>query len=340
MNPLLSICIPTYNRANRLRVMLQALLPQVVNQASKVEVLISDNASMDRTIDRVDEAKSVHPLRYSRNASNLGAIANILKLTTELARGEFVWVLGDDDLLLPNALSMVLDTLQAQSNLDAIYFNFYCADYAADWPDDAVGGYRGPYGEPANPEFGDRSIAQWHELIRPESSMCTQVYAHVVRRAMWKDYWRERQPRALYSDVYGTYPHTCMLAETMMHGPSYYVGEPVLTVFNGGESWTSLKSELALLRYPELLRLYQKLGLSSARLSDCALPVFQSCEPFLADILRGDASLQSPTIRDYLRANWRFPGAWKALARASQAAGKPWLVSRLLSAAITLRRAA
>src|SRR4030095_6701459 len=102
MTPLLSICIPTYNRAERLRVMLQAVLPQVAAHADKVELWISDNASSDHTPQVVADAHVLGPLQYSRNSSNLGIVGNLITLTSELARGEFVWGLGDDDLLRPN----------------------------------------------------------------------------------------------------------------------------------------------------------------------------------------------------------------------------------------------
>ena len=123
----------------------------------------------------------------------------------------------------------------------------------------------------------------------------------------------------------------------MMHKASYYTGEPVLTVFET-ESWSKHRPVVFLLRYPELLRLYQKQGLPATRVRECARSVFDSCEPFLSALLRGEADPQSPTIGAYLRANWRFPEAWSVLSRASRDAGRPRLLSKFLSATAALRR--
>src|SRR6185295_11152669 len=112
MAPFLSICIPTFNRADRLRVSLQAVVPQVAEHLDEVELWISDNASQDETPVVVEEAKALGDFNYSRNQSNIGLVSNVIKATTELARGEFVWVLGDDDLLRPDAVTRVLEALK------------------------------------------------------------------------------------------------------------------------------------------------------------------------------------------------------------------------------------
>src|SRR5689334_21288350 len=118
--PLLSICVPTYNRADRLRVMLQAVLPQVAEHSPEVELWISDNASSDETAKVIEESKHLGPFNYSRNSTNIGLISNLIKCATELARGEFVWLLGDDDLLCPNGLSHVVRALRENRALQLI----------------------------------------------------------------------------------------------------------------------------------------------------------------------------------------------------------------------------
>jgi glycosyltransferase involved in cell wall biosynthesis len=337
MMPLLSICVPTYNRAERLRVMLQALLPQVAEQPDKIEVWISDNASNDKTVQIVEEARTLAPLYYSRNESNLGVIKNIIKLTNQLAQGEYVWLLGDDDLLLPGALARVLAQIEQHRELDAIYFNFRCSDYPDDWPEQALGGYRGAFKSLANRKVTDEPIDQWHELIDPESSMCTQLYAHVVRRKLWVDYWRGRKLADTNSTLHMTYPHTCMIASYMMRKPTFYVGEPVLNIFDGGQSWNDLQSIIVLLRIPQLLRFYKDLGLPPEKLRQCEQAVFSNCDPLLMKLLNRNVDSDYPSLASYVRTNWRSREAWRALIRAVRASDKPPLVYKLLSLAASLR---
>ena len=96
--------IPTFNRAHRLRVALEALLPQADQLRNKVEVIVSDNASDDDTHSVIDNFRERYAVGYSRNSSNLGPIRNTVRLATELASGRYVWVLGDDDLVAPTAV--------------------------------------------------------------------------------------------------------------------------------------------------------------------------------------------------------------------------------------------
>ena len=66
-----------------------------------VQVCISDNCSTDETEKIVSDAIKVIPIKYKRNTANLGYARNLLKVV-EMADGEFVWVIGDDDLLMPD----------------------------------------------------------------------------------------------------------------------------------------------------------------------------------------------------------------------------------------------
>ena len=74
--PLLSICIPTYNRAEFLKDALDSILRQInENNKDKVEICISDNASEDNTEELVEEyqKKSPIPIIYHKNEKNMGA---------------------------------------------------------------------------------------------------------------------------------------------------------------------------------------------------------------------------------------------------------------------------
>jgi abequosyltransferase len=108
--PLLTIAIPTYNRSEFLRQLLGSLLEQVRNQ-NRVELLISDNASTDGTEELVGEMQHDGTrLIYLRNSQNIGPDANFLQCF-ESASGKYVWIIGDDDLVLPGAVDHVVEHL-------------------------------------------------------------------------------------------------------------------------------------------------------------------------------------------------------------------------------------
>jgi abequosyltransferase len=120
--PLLSIAIPTYNRASLLDLCLTRIIEQLP-ATGEVEVLVSNNASTDDTRAVMARHQAAYPaLRYSENEQNGGPDFNIAK-AFELATGKYAWVFSDDDLLLPGALAYVLPLLRQPANWGLIVLN-------------------------------------------------------------------------------------------------------------------------------------------------------------------------------------------------------------------------
>ena len=113
--PLLSITIPTWNRANCLKEGLKQLQNQMNNiEVGVIEIFISDNGSDDNTKDVVDYfVKEGLPITYNRNEKNMGCDYNFLKCA-EFAHGKYIVIMGDDDYFKPGALSRILDILKEE----------------------------------------------------------------------------------------------------------------------------------------------------------------------------------------------------------------------------------
>ncbi len=115
-SPLLTFAIPTYNRHDCLKLLLDSLLPQVAAanaQSLKVEVLVCNNASPDGTAKYLDSLAGRSGLRVTHHSHNLGPDANAI-FCFEQALGRHVWIFGDDDLPLPGALAMIVECLDRQ----------------------------------------------------------------------------------------------------------------------------------------------------------------------------------------------------------------------------------
>ena len=103
--PLLSICIATYNRAEFIGETLESIIPQITDE---VEIVIVDGASTDNTQKVVhDYIQRSARIRYVLLPSN-GGVDHDYNQVVELAQGEYCWLLTDDDLLKPDAISTVL----------------------------------------------------------------------------------------------------------------------------------------------------------------------------------------------------------------------------------------
>lgn len=121
MEPILSICIPTYNRAQYLSQAIESVVEQISPLLSdKIEICVSDNASTDNTKEIVERymSKNICRITYHINEVNIGADKNFLKVI-EIAKGKYCWWLGSDDQLEDNSLDRILSVLQERHS------NFY-----------------------------------------------------------------------------------------------------------------------------------------------------------------------------------------------------------------------
>jgi glycosyltransferase involved in cell wall biosynthesis len=116
---LLSICMPTLNRASYIGATLDSLLPQL---GDDMEVVIVDGGSRDNTAEVVKARSSACArIRYHLTphlAAGLPKPSNVgydrdCDHAVQLARGRYCWLLPDDDLLVPDALSRLRPYLQS-----------------------------------------------------------------------------------------------------------------------------------------------------------------------------------------------------------------------------------
>jgi glycosyltransferase involved in cell wall biosynthesis len=115
MKPLLSICIPTFNRARLLDESLATLAAQCTDRP--VEICVSNNASMDETTTVLASYPTVH---HQTQQSNIGIDRNIMA-ALGMARGKYVLPIGDDELLIARGIDSILAHLD--HNPDVLMLN-------------------------------------------------------------------------------------------------------------------------------------------------------------------------------------------------------------------------
>lgn len=97
--PLVTIAIPTFNRAKSLRKAIDSALAQ---SYEAIEVVVSDNASTDDTLGILESYQDSR-FRYVRQETNIGLIGN-WNACLHLATGEYYIILSDDDALVSSAI--------------------------------------------------------------------------------------------------------------------------------------------------------------------------------------------------------------------------------------------
>ena len=97
----ISICIPAYNRADKLAPLLDSIFNQLYDN---VEVIICEDFSPERdAIRAVVNSYGDNRIKYFENEKNLGYDAN-LRESIHRSTGSYVVLMGNDDLMCPESL--------------------------------------------------------------------------------------------------------------------------------------------------------------------------------------------------------------------------------------------
>lgn len=122
--PLLSICIPTYNRGAVLAQTLASIGRQAAfKDSAAIEVVITDNCSTDETeqVARNFQAEFPSKVTYQRNAQDIGAGPNFEKVLS-LGRGALLKLHNDNFLVRDGSLQEILKVVTATAEEKPLIF--------------------------------------------------------------------------------------------------------------------------------------------------------------------------------------------------------------------------
>jgi abequosyltransferase len=118
--PLISVCIPAYNRAGVLPALLDSVLSQDFDD---FDIVIAEDLSPER-LEIAGRAATYqqrfgNKLTYHENPQTLGYDGNLRRLV-ELATGDYVLFMGNDDLLAAGALRAIATALHERRDVGVI----------------------------------------------------------------------------------------------------------------------------------------------------------------------------------------------------------------------------
>jgi glycosyltransferase involved in cell wall biosynthesis len=119
--PLVSICIPTFNRKEYLEVTLES----IVNQTYKnIEIVVVDDGSTDGTEEMIKDFN--FPIRYhwQENAGDAAARNKLISL----AKGEYISFIDSDDLLMPDSVERMVGAVITEPVDTIVYGSYYRID--------------------------------------------------------------------------------------------------------------------------------------------------------------------------------------------------------------------
>ena len=129
---ILTIAIPTYNRAGYLDLCLTRIMQEVSGLDQKyqgmVGVLVSNNASTDNSRAIADKHAGISAVQMIvvHQPVNIGGGSNFL-YCYGAAKTPYIWLMGDDDVVLEGGLLTILKQLLSQE-VDILYLNGYVYD--------------------------------------------------------------------------------------------------------------------------------------------------------------------------------------------------------------------
>lgn len=238
----LSICITTFNRGSFIGATLDSILPQLTDEC---EVVILDGGSTDDTQQVMSKYSHAHrQLRYIRQESNNGFDEDCDRVV-ELARGEYCWLMTDDDLLRPGAIGAVLSELRA--DLSLIIVNTENMDFTMSrvlqprWIDiqsDRV------YG----PNDMDRLVLETGDILQ-------YLGCQVIRRAIWLQRERKRYYGSMFINI-------GVIFQAPLPGDALVIAKPYVSYRRcNTHAWLPKVIEIVWFEWPALVR---TLGISEA----------------------------------------------------------------------------
>jgi glycosyltransferase involved in cell wall biosynthesis len=229
----LSICIATYNRGKFIGETLDSILAQM---QPGVEIIVLDGASPDDTQEVIERYRFKCPqIRYYREPVNSGVDSDYDKAVS-YAKGIFCWLMTDDDLLKPGAISRIMDTLAPSIDLLIVNSEVRSADFSKSLEDRFL-------------KFeNDRDYYKidGERFFLEVAHYLTFIGGIIVRRFLWLE--RDRV------SFYGTlFAHVGVIFQCPIPNGVKVIADPLITIRYGNAMWTARGFEIWMFKWPRLI---------------------------------------------------------------------------------------
>ena len=265
----LSICIPTRNRPVQLRNCLNSIYISKKKSNLEFDVCISDNGSNYDIKELIKEFDGKIKIKVNCNKENIGYQLNLIK-TISMSDSEFVWAIGNDDLILPEGLVKVEKLLKKFKNLDFFYVNSFCLDY----------GFIKKFDQPFDTNNLPKNMIKLSQ--KKEQMECTfwdlidykvsfdflmGNFTNIFRRKNWNQNINCLDEKLLQDHRVGAnLDSTCgyikIYANAFKNSKALFYPEPVSVNCSGIREWSPKYELIEIVILPKILDYYFKKGLS------------------------------------------------------------------------------
>jgi glycosyltransferase involved in cell wall biosynthesis len=316
----LSICIPTYNRAEYLKNCLNSILLAKSLTTLKFEVCISDNASKDKIIPIINFYKKKKlAINYKRNSQNLGFGLNFYKVV-KMAKGEFIWVIGNDDLLYIDSLKKINDLFIKNKEVDFFFIN------SSSLNSKFVFRHKQPFDTKKIPKnltsfskIKKNRKTNFFNLIDPSVSwdFLLGIFLTIYKREKFIKNInlldkKKLKDRGVWSTIDNTAPHVKVFSYTFKNSMSYIQSKPLTVNLFGDKGWSYIYPFVIIIRIPEIIEIYRKNGLSFLSYLKCKNFILKKFIPFMYFIIinKKNSNYQYIDFKKNILKNIFFPNIY------------------------------
>ena len=193
----LTIGIPTLNRAEYLKGLIENIYSELDRSESKneVQILVVDGSSEDETPQIVQQLNKLGEIKYYRREKRVGVDKDIMKCV-ELSDGKYCWLFSDDDRLTPGAIDHLVSALKREGDLSGCFCNrtpydFYMEKIVAEvnrWPGKVLN---------TNHIFTDKA-----ECLRHIGMDFGFISSQIIKTSNWQDFVKGHDFGELYNSYY------------------------------------------------------------------------------------------------------------------------------------------
>jgi hypothetical protein len=247
-HPLLSICVPTMNRVELLELGLKNILSEAEPFGAEVEVVVTDNASVE---DVKGLVQRISPsIKFGRLEQAQVFPRSIMFGPREIATGDYVWLMGNDDMIIRGAVGRILNLVRAHPELDYVYLNHGWTPVKSRNQMILEKDSRLPDGYQAFQcaDKTTRVLPRFEDLVFLEEgtnpyAMFSTIFCYVAKRSLYTDFNHLIQPLDEWDDRVQTldnmFPHTKLTMTAYAGKPVGYIGEACFMQGAYHQEWKS-----------------------------------------------------------------------------------------------------
>ena len=187
----LLIYIPTFQRCDKLKNCLAAIKIAISGYERMVKVVVSNNGSTDNTRQYLDTF-SCDWLTIIHKPKNEGAYLNILGAFNLNMEAEYLWIIGDDDYLMPDAISGLLKIIKDFPMSDYIFCNTkaFSPDQYQEKIDELTNFKQVNGGNVKSSQFQGTELVKFHQIVNPAiaDTLLGELMVNCYRLSSIKDF--------------------------------------------------------------------------------------------------------------------------------------------------------